>query len=754
MINGRRGFLVGMAGVILVPFRRAESTGKSLGLDPLGKIHLPIGIPNTLDTLKTFVEAEGNFSPGFGSYGIYFWIFDRIAGKLTAPTMDGVQTERGLSGPGYLIPCVRWTAGDIEVTSELCEVRRDSTSGELFLVGVRVRVANRGTAAQQLSLYVTLRAAGPAGWPVRRIEVSQTDALLVDGHPALVASESPATIGVASSDTAGMLALSGKVPDSSVAVSSTGDCSGAMRFDISLMRGNSKTLGFTCPVLAGRHASRHKWIDIGKDAMADGAQLNPRHGGILQPDLGAGYYRKISTEELFRDASAYWSDLLGQFRVEVPDRRWTEAMTAIIGHAAMCLNEGAPDVAVVNYNVFNRDGVYVANIMQKSGLFEMAEQALNYFLRHPFNGRAYPEADNPGQVLWSLSEQWRFTRDQKWLDRVYPSARQLAAMIEYYRTTPRPHWVSATSLDFGNALSPDKRQELEPGRCDGYNPAYTEAFDIAGLRGAATLAGAHGNSEEGAGWNKLAELLLRSYDAKFGSALPKDYGSYCVLWPCRLYPLTSGKARGQFMNFGEQRSESWRYFPLATAHQGLLAGNREAGYATVRNHLQEEQMRGWYLLDEGGGSGSGSWDKVRTKWPRSSGRSGDGNDSVAMPHGWAIAELWLLMRDCLLFEDENHLVLLPGIPPEWLRNPAGLTLGNLQTQFGNISLSWKPSGNRATMHIGGACAPPDGFALRLPPSTTTQVFAEGQPVSADGNGDYRFSRDVRDVVIEFHADSS
>ena len=31
-------------------------------LDPLGKVHIPIGIANSLDTLKTFVEAEGIFA--------------------------------------------------------------------------------------------------------------------------------------------------------------------------------------------------------------------------------------------------------------------------------------------------------------------------------------------------------------------------------------------------------------------------------------------------------------------------------------------------------------------------------------------------------------------------------------------------------------------------------------------------------------------------------------------------------------------
>ena len=55
---------------------------------------MPIGIANSLDTLKTFAEPEGCFSPGFGSYGIYFWVFDREAGKLFAPPAG--KCKRGL----------------------------------------------------------------------------------------------------------------------------------------------------------------------------------------------------------------------------------------------------------------------------------------------------------------------------------------------------------------------------------------------------------------------------------------------------------------------------------------------------------------------------------------------------------------------------------------------------------------------------------------------------------------------------------
>ena len=48
------------------------------------------------------------------------------------------------------------------------------------------------------------------------------------------------------------------------------------------------------------------------------------------------------------------------------------------------------------------------------------------------------------------------------------------------------------------------------------------------------------------------------------------------------------------------------------AHQGLLAGNRKAGYGTLKVHLDHEQMKEWYAFDEGGKSGSGGWGRVRT----------------------------------------------------------------------------------------------------------------------------------------------
>ena len=98
-------------------------------LDPLGQQHIPIGVSNSLDSLKTFVEAEGNFSPGVGSYGVYFWVFDKTAGRLFAPTMDSVKCQHGLADGRYLIPWSKWSAGDITVKMEIRAGRRNAETG-------------------------------------------------------------------------------------------------------------------------------------------------------------------------------------------------------------------------------------------------------------------------------------------------------------------------------------------------------------------------------------------------------------------------------------------------------------------------------------------------------------------------------------------------------------------------------------------------------------------------------------------------
>lgn len=727
----------------------AEHPAKSL--DPRGRVHIPIGIPNTLDTLKTFVEAEGNFSPGFGTYGVYFWAYDLLSHRLMAPTMGGVPCTHGLHELGFLTPWSEWEAGALRIRSEVCHTKRRVGQDEAQIVAARVQLFNTDSRSQRFIVYAAVRPLGPAGYDIADMAISSNgDAILVGGHVALLAIQPPTGGGTLREDTIGELAMAGQTPVEKVSHSLEGNCSGALLFGINLSPGESRWLGFVCPVLAGRSAARHHWVDLKQGAMVDAAQLYPQKGGILQPDPGLDYYRVLSVCELFKQSISGWRELTGRLYVSTPDKRWAQSARAIAGHLSLCMDEGGPEAAVINYNVFNRDGVYITNVFQKAGLFSLAEAALEYFLKHPFSGRPYPEADNPGEILWALGQQWLFARDERWLERIYPSAAKIASMIEYYRTTPGPHWVNATSLTFGEALPKNSRSELKPGRCDGYHPEYTQAFDIAGLRAAAVLARAVEKPQDARRWSELSHRLFGVYDNRFGKDLAHGYGSYSVLWPCKVYPLSSAKARNQFQSIGPQKPEHWRYLPLATAHQGLLAGNREAACSTLATSLDNEQMRGWFAFDEGGGSASGTWYRARTTWPCSKSRPGD-NLSVAMPHGWAIAEFWLLMRDAIVHEDGGRLVLLAGVAPEWFKHPAGMQVENLPTHFGPFSFKYSPEREFATLTLTGGAQPTEGYSLRLPEDLAAGVSVDGWKLGSGQESTCDLPGDAREITIQFQS---
>ncbi len=151
---------------------------------------------------------------------------------------------------------------------------------------------------------------------------------------------------------------------------------------------------------------------------------------------------------------------------------------------------------------------------------------MQLFLFTLYSGRSYPEADNPGEVLSVIGEHWLFSLDLEWLQAIYPNVTKLVEMIRYYRMTPGTHWVAMTGIQFGPDLPPKIRRILEDGRCDGYHPEYTYAFDIAGIRKAIIMANATGREIDVASWTKLANILFQEYDQRFGQDLSRGYGSY------------------------------------------------------------------------------------------------------------------------------------------------------------------------------------------------------------------------------------
>jgi hypothetical protein len=150
-------------------------------------------------------------------------------------------------------------------------------------------------------------------------------------------------------------------------------------------------------------------------------------------------------------------------------------------------------------------------------------------------------------------------------------------------------------------------------------------------------------------------------------------------------------------------------------------------------------MRGWYALDEGGESGPGAWPFLRTTW----------DPKVAMPHGWALAELALLIRDCLVFELGDRLVLLGGTPSAWFDTNEGLSVRDLPTHFGMLSMEWRRTEQGGILELGDGARPPGGFLLRLPPRLVERVLVDGRAAPADRSGGWTVPARVSRVGVRF-----
>lgn len=119
-----------------------------------------------------------------------------------------------------------------------------------------------------------------------------------------------------------------------------------------------------------------------------------------------------------------------------------------------------------------------------------------------------------------------------------------------------------------------------------------------------------------------------------------------------------------------------------------------------------------------------------------------------MPHGWAIAELWHLVRDALLFEDGDRLVLLAGVPPEWLTGAEAVAAQTMATHFGPCTFRYEASGKEAALTLSGQAAPPGGFVLRLPKALGARVRIKGKHVDSNDGRDYLLPAAAERVRID------
>jgi hypothetical protein len=367
-------------------------------------------------------------------------------------------------------------------------------------------------------------------------------------------------------------------------------------------------------------------------------------------------------------------------------------------------------------------------------VFHLGPERLGPVALHGFFGgeaeRNAREWDANGEALWAIGR----------LDRVLGAAAAFGARMWAPYVVEGARWLRDNRDGFGLLHSGWSAEHL--GRQDA--PHYwDDLWGLAGLSEAVRLSeriGAPERDELGRAFDDLqtatADSIRWSLERQRSHGLSEAFiptgpadalssdstmiGTVAYFHPCRLYmgrrlgEDIDAAARGtldviwaRFVHGGFRHDAAWRaygpYLTLQLAHAFLLVGDVGRmdsclawSVAAARAGVRRDGAAGerWPVVQ-------GAWNEQHcypvasdfAEVPRSWWYMGD------IPHGWAAAELMLLLRDILFFEaDEDgsrHIYLFPGVMPHWVADGEGVEVRDAPTIFGT------PVGFRLRHDAGG-----------------------------------------------------
>jgi hypothetical protein len=348
-----------------------------------------------------------------------------------------------------------------------------------------------------------------------------------------------------------------------------------------------------------------------------------------------------------------------------------------------------------------RDAAFMLNAMLALGDVERTRRTLAHFApRQRHDGYFLSqegEWDSNGEALWIFHRFATVTGGllpREWLDAIAKGAR----------------WIIAKRLPADSGLPeagllPAGFSAEHLGPNDFYY--WDDFWGVAGLRSAADLLASHAPELAAECARVAAEFLAtieRSFPhgphRRFPGAIPASpkrrmdsgaVGSLVADYPLQLFAPGDPRILKTADYLRDHSSYDGGFFQNMI-HSGINA------YLTL--HLAQVRLRAgdtaaaWQLIDTVAGlaSPTGQWPEAIHPRTRG-GCMGDGE------HIWAAAEWALMIRACFVREEADHLVIAPGVKPEWQRD--GAMFGPTLTRFGAVTVTVNPSRSGGAVVVEG-----------------------------------------------------
>ena len=473
----------------------------------------------------------------------------------------------------------------------------------------------------------------------------------------------------------------------------------------------------------------------------------------------------IAFGALQRDVRQAWRDKIGPPRIIVGDQDVTESLEAQIALILVNATRFAFKPGPRNYDrTWIRDGSAQALALLFAGLTEEAKNYVLWYSQRIYNNGLVPpilnvdgtvnhgygsdiEYDAQGEFIAIAADVYRITRDRAFLNAIFePVVRATKFIEELCAQNDAQH---GPDTRFHGLVAPSISHE-------GYNkPSYSywdNYFALSAWRNCEYLAREFGDQEIAARAKAQGEAfaarLTRSIrmtaatmetDLVPGSADREDIdptATSIAFEPCRVEDVLPAELIGATYDRAAARVKAisspdfqgnYSPYELRNINAFVSLGRFEDAFRLLSVMLDSRRPRAWRLWAEV------IWSDLRT--PE---YIGD------MPHTWIGAEFFTTIRRMLLRENGATLELFRAAPDAWW-DGQGVTLDELPTSFGAVSLRARRGRSQATVELTLSGPRPELITVRYP--GVKRAHADGRPCEI--RGDVILAPNLNRLLIDF-----
>jgi hypothetical protein len=704
------------------------------------------------DSAEALINEEGMIEVGRGQFSIEPFLY--VDGKLV--TWNEVTTSVASNPEALPLPQVVWSNKDLDLTISAFAAGPVDSS----VLYARYRITNNSRTAKRPTLYLALRPlqVNPP-WQFLNLAggVARVDSISFSGSSAhvsgnkfvrsLASVSGFGAVSFADGNIVDWLRL-GKVPTPFSVTDPTGHASAAFAYQLELgPQATSSPIDLAVPLHGGDlnlaqllSASQSGYVAAPTQIVPaqPGAPTQPSTvtapGITLLPGQGE---RAVSSQ--LEKVSAEWRQKLGPVSITLPPSaaRYTQTMRAQLADILINRDASAIQPGSRSYSrSWIRDGSLTSTALLRLGHDQDVKDFIDWYAPYQYdNGKIpccvdehgatpVPENDSHGEFIYLVAEYYRHTGDKAELEKMWPHIVKAVTYMDslrHERMTPQ-YSVGANRPFYG--LLPESISH------EGYSakPVHSywdDFFALRGFKDAAFIAKELGKPEaaqfaefRGSFRANLFESIrqvviarkityipgsveLGDFDAT-STTIAVSPGGEAGRLPGPLLLRTFDKyfQEARQRNLGIKPYDAYTPYELRNVGVHVQLGQRARAHELLDFFFKDQRPAAWH-----------QWAEVVYKDPKTAKFIGD------MPHTWVGSDYIRSFLDMLAYERESDssLVIGAGVRDEWVKEPPGIKVSNLSTEYGPLNYDMSSLGKVVTINLRtGIRMPPGGIVIYSP----------------------------------------